>query len=106
MQKLKVTSMGENVQGVRLQGNPKNPEPETFRIALPWGDVDVTRTSQNDYWVHFRVNKDDAGLFAPGIDEEGDVKAVRWETTSAAGKFDGPVPKDLYHLAVLLGPTE
>lgn len=97
MKLLKVTRMGDKVQGVRLLGDRNNPEPETFRICLPWGDVEITRCTDGHYWAHFRVNKEGAGLFSPD-DEQGEVKSLRLDPS-----HDSAV-KDLYHVAVLLGP--
>jgi hypothetical protein len=58
VQKLKVQRMGDNCQGVRLYGDPDSygPEPEYFRVVFPGGDVDITRTTDGDYWVHLAVN--------------------------------------------------
>lgn len=41
----------DNAQ-VTLFGNPKNPEPGTVTIAFPGGEVEVTRTTNDEYWVH------------------------------------------------------
>ena len=101
MQRLKVINFGTDVQGVKLKGNPKNPEPESFRVQFPGGDVDVTRTTDNEYWVHIRVNR-------PGnsIDEEepnGHITDARLDivgkhaSETKVGDFENP---DLYHLAV------
>ena len=57
MQKPKVVAFGDAVHGVRLEGNPKKPEKAYFRVAFPGGDVEVVRTTTNDYWVHVRVNR-------------------------------------------------
>lgn len=58
---LKVVSMGTKVLGVRLEGNPNKPEPEHFRVVLPFGDVDITRCSDNSYWIHIRNNHPNDG---------------------------------------------
>lgn len=48
--------MGSKVQGVVLKGDPRNPEPIHFRVRFPGGEVDITRTTDNDYWVHLCTN--------------------------------------------------
>jgi hypothetical protein len=58
---LKLRSMGDHVIGVELEGNPKKPEPEHFRVMFPGGDVDIVRTTDNDYWVHLRVDRPQDG---------------------------------------------
>ena len=42
---LKIKKMGDAVLGVRLEGNPEKPEPIHFRVVLPFGDVDIVRTT-------------------------------------------------------------
>lgn len=107
MKRLKVTNMGGKVQGVRLEGDRRNPEPETFRVALPFGDVDITRTSDDDYWIHLRVNRPADGMHHPGVTRLGRVFDARVDAHDKhAGEIDPGVLADpnLYHLAVRLGP--
>ncbi len=58
--------MGTEVQGVELHGDPNvQCEPAYFRIALPCGDVEVSRVNvangPPEYWVHVRVNRPEDG---------------------------------------------
>jgi len=69
---LKVKKMGDAVMGVELKGNPKNPEPIHFRVVLPFGNIDITRTTKGEYWVHTIVNRTDDG----------------WDPFRTFGKFD------------------
>lgn len=102
MRKLQTVNFGTEVQGVRLQGNPKNPEPEIFRVAFPGGDVDVTRTTNNEYWVHIRVNTErdivgnDDLVVGKLVDARLDIEGKHASETNA-GDFADP---KLYHLAV------
>lgn len=95
--------MGEKVLGVRLEGNPKKPEPEHFRIVFPGGDMEVARTTDNDYWIHVRVNHPDHGMFVKGEDVPGKILNARLDLTDRntvdadVGDFNNPA---LYHLAV------
>lgn len=59
---LKIRSLGDNTLGVTLEGNPKKPEPESFRVHFPGGHVDIMRNGANDYWIHIGVNQ--AGMIA------------------------------------------
>jgi hypothetical protein len=97
---------GAEVQIVRLHGNPKNPEPVSLRVALPFGDVEITRCSDGTYWVHVRVDSDEdvrgessdvAGAFQ---DARIDVRG-KHASECAAGDFGHP---DAYHVAVRIGP--
>ena len=101
MQRLKVIDFGTEVQGVKLKGNPKNPEPESFRVQFPGGDVDVTRTTDNEYWVHIRVNRPEITIDeeAPNgriVDARLDIVDKHVAETDV-GDFENP---NLYHLAV------
>lgn len=100
---LKIRRMGDTVHGVELLGDPSKPEPESFRVMFPGGDVDVVRLPSGDYWIHVRVNnpahpngicEDDV----PGrlVDARLDVVGKHASETDA-GDFADP---GLYHLAV------
>lgn len=56
---LKIREFGSNTLGIRLEGNPKKPEPDSFRVHFPGGCVDIERCSDGDYWVHVIVNEED-----------------------------------------------
>jgi hypothetical protein len=108
VKRLTVTSGGDEVQQVVLEGDPKkHPEPLHFRVVLPWGDLDVARCEDDTYWIHFRVNR-------PGDQEDvgdgarlGRILDARIDARDKhAGTIDASVLADpnLYHLAVRLGP--
>lgn len=40
---------------VEFKGDPKNPEPSTAVIKFPGGHVEVSRTSDGQYWAHLEV---------------------------------------------------
>lgn len=104
---LKIKKMGDSVLGVKLEGNPEKPEPIHFRITLPFGDVDIARCSDDTYWVHVRVEKEDDGMHIPGeitgkfIDARLDIHGKHANECNA-GDFKDP---KLYHVAVKLGPA-
>ena len=102
---LKIMSMGDNVMGVELLGDPKRPEPIHFRVMFPGGDIDIVRTTDNEYWAHIRVNRK-----ADGWDPDrqmGRLVDARLDSLSKhasemnPGDFADP---DLYHLAVRIQP--
>jgi hypothetical protein len=102
---LKLQSMGDNVVGVHLEGNPRRPEPVHFRVCFPGGDIDLVRTTDGlGYWVHVRINHPERGDRDPE-DVMGQVSHARLDLLSKhtrdadVGDFGSP---DLYHLAVLV----
>lgn len=100
MKKLKVVAMGDEVQGVRLHGDRRDPEPTHFRVTTPFGDVDVARTTDDDYWIHVRVNRPQDG----GDPERprGRITAARIDSFTPDVEFPAGALADggLYHLAV------
>lgn len=42
---------------IAFKGNPKSPEPHLGVIKFPGGFVEVSRTSDNQYWAHITVNE-------------------------------------------------
>ncbi len=83
MKRLNVTYMGDDV-----------------RVALPYGDIDITRCDNGDYWVHVRVNRagDMVGKEPYGkvIDARLDIEG-KSVTEADIGDFADP---GLYHMAV------
>lgn len=105
MKTLKIVQFGNKCQGVRLRGDRRNPEPETVRIAFPTGEVELTRTTDNEYWVHVRVYDND-DLLTIGEDEKISVGRItdarldirgRHASETNVGDFEN---EKLFHLAV------
>lgn len=104
MNRLKVVQMGTTVQGVVLRGDRNNPEPESFRVRLPFGEVDIVRTTTDGYWVHVIANGPESRLLEqparPGvvadarIDLHGECAS---ETVELASQVSDP---RTYHVAV------
>jgi len=106
---LKIEKMGDAVLGVRLEGNPQKPEPIHFRVVLPFGDVDIVRTTDNEYWVHVRCNHRNDGMFIRGETQPGkfvDGRIDRHDKHSSdcdQGDFGHP---EMYHMAVRVAPEK
>jgi len=100
---LKVEHMGTKVQGIRLRGDQRNPEPEHVRVVFPGGDVDVVRTTNGEYWVHIRVNSSEDVKVSGGDRMAGELVDARLDVRGKhasecrTGDFGHP---GLYHLAV------
>ncbi len=105
MKLLAVERDGEKAQRVVLKGNPKQPEPEHFRVTLPGGDVDIARCDDGSYWVHVRVDRPGA----PDDDHERTYGRILGGRIDVHGKHTVDVnpgalaDPGLYHLAVHLG---
>ena len=106
---LKIKKMGDNVLGVELLGDPKKPEPIHFRLQLPFGEVDVVRTSDKEdpeWWVHISLNSPvDGGSPARRMGQFVDARMdIRDKHVNEAdlGDFDNDL---LTHIAFRIGPT-
>lgn len=100
---LRIQAFGDNVLGVRLEGNPRKPEPGEFRVAFPGGDVAISRCTDGSYWVHVARNRADQ---TDGLCSYGQVGALtdarididgRHTSELNVGDFANP---DTYHVAV------
>ena len=101
---LKIKSMGEKVLGVTLEGDKSKPEPIHFRVVFPFGDVDVVRCTNGEYWIHTRVNKANDGnrpdrTMGKFIDARLDIIGKHASDTDE-GDFNDP---DMFHCAVKVG---
>ena len=114
--KFKVKKMGSDVEGIQITGNPRNMEPESFRVSFPYATIDITRATDGagcDYWVHIFVNNSRSGSYCPSLDDgmfdaEGVIKDARLDQTDKGGDHDiGDFGRpELYHLAVRIGAQE
>ena len=106
MKTLKVTHSGDKVQQVVLCGDRRNPEPEHFRIVLPFGDVDIVRCTDDSYWVHIRVNRPEDGDSLDrkmGFVMDGRLDIHGKHVSDVLGApLDDP---NLYHAAIRIGPA-
>lgn len=56
MKTLSVRQASGQVQEVILRGDRRDPEPLHFRVRFPGGEFEITRTTDDDYWIHVYVN--------------------------------------------------
>jgi hypothetical protein len=109
MSRLKITTFGTDCEGILLQGDPRKPEPIHTQIVFPGGKIEVTRTTDGDYWAHISRDCERSGFFVPSRDVEGEFTAARLDmgdkSTSQAilGDFANPT---LYHVGIRIGTRE
>ena len=79
---------------VIFAGNKSKPEPSTGAIKFPGGVVEVSRTSDGDYWAHLTV-------FDPAhtVDSRIDYDHEGW--LKSGGKIPGiPMAEHVSHMAL------
>lgn len=100
MKRLTIEQKGDKAQGVTLRGDRRNPEPETFRVTMPCGEVDIVRNEDDSYWIHISTQKpsEEHGVVTVGTltDARLDVKGMQGDEPRT-GDFSNP---KLFHLAV------
>ena len=66
-------------------------------ITFPGGSFSVCRTSNNEYWVHVAVNKEDTVDDIAKLSKNGKVNVIRMDTPDGVKTIDEP---DTDHFAV------
>ncbi len=103
---LKIEQLGDSVQGVRLLGDPRKPEHESFRLEFPGGVVDLQRCTDGSYWVHVLCNQRELVIDREGPDSgaiysrfsEARLHSTNKHTSEAdLGDFENP---GLYDVAL------
>ena len=83
---------------VYIEGDKTKPEKAETIIKFPTGEVSIMRTTDDKYWVHFHVNKNEQGEPTTKLSKARlDITGLDVNNAST-GDFAHP---DLYHLAIL-----
>lgn len=107
---LRIKPFGDNVLGVKLEGNPRKPEPDSFRVEFPGGEVDIERCTDGSYWVHVLCKQKEHTIDREGPDSDtlyARFGEARMHMTTKAthqanlGDFENP---GLYDVALRIVP--
>ncbi len=83
---------------IELIGDPKvKIESAEHIITFPGGSFSVTRTSNDEYWVHVAVNKDETVDDIAKLSKNGSVNVIRMDTPDGVKVLDEP---DTDHFAI------
>lgn len=100
--RLKLRGFGTDAEGIRLQGDPRSPEPTYTILKFPGGELSVTRLTEGagpyECWVHLTLDRPepaDPGPRGVLVDARVDVHG-RHVNEVPAGILEDP---DLYHVA-------
>ncbi len=86
---------------INLKGNPNSPEPATHIITFPGGSIELSRTSENDYWVHMAVYKGVPLQEVPSMSRTGNVIDTRIDRVHPSVVVDEiPDKETIEHIAI------
>lgn len=102
---LRIKPFGDNVLGVEIEGNPRKPEPVSFRVSFPGGEVNIERCSDGSYWVHTLIKQRDVTIDREGPDSGPFAKATAarlhiWGKNTSDVNFGDFEHPGLYDVAV------
>jgi len=80
-----------------FEGDKRSPEPSTGIILFPGGSVEVSRTTDGQYWAHVAI-KEGAAITDSRIDYQHDAYKRN-------NRAIPPIPahEDIQHMAILVG---
>lgn len=84
--KITIETAGTDALQVRLLGDRTQPEPSTFLVKFPGGDVEVSRTSDGNYWVHVRAGSPADSEVIEGLALPGDLAQARVDYAAPDGE--------------------
>ena len=90
--------MGATAKVITLTGDIKNQESAEHIITFKGGAISVCRTSDNEYWAHVHVNKEQVN----DIEQQskvGSIKMIRMDTPDGVEVIVAP---ETDHFAVLI----
>jgi hypothetical protein len=94
--------MAATAKVIKLTGNPNNRESAEHIITFPGGAISVARTSNNEYWAHIHVNKEELGE-VERMSKLGRINTIRMDTPNGVKLIEEP---DTDHFAVLISIDE
>lgn len=83
--KINVERAGDDALVVRLLGDKRQPEPSTFLVQFPGGEVEIARTSDDRYWVHVRPNTAEDEVASDGAKKAGRLARARVDHSVPGG---------------------
>lgn len=96
----KVHQLKKAPRRIELLGDKKRPESAQHVIEFPGGAIEVSRTSDGNYWAHIHINRDWADSDMDGIKGAiGEVVGSRLQTENGLNEIAG---NGISQIAVLI----
>ena len=87
-----------------IKGNKASPEPEHHEFRFPGGSVNLQRTSNNEYWVHIEIVKEDSVCSEISSHSKAG-KLIEGRADTMTGVVDVPV-SGVNHIAFLVSTED
>ena len=102
-----VHQLGKAPKKIQLFGDKKKPEPAQHVIEFPGGAIEVTRTTDGNYWAHILINRDWADSDQAGKQSAlGEIVGSRIGYKVAGGNvIEIPDQSAVEQIAVLIKPV-
>lgn len=98
--------MSATAKVIELKGDPKNPESAEHLIIFPGGSISVFRTSNNEYWAHIEVNREQVLSEAVRMSAMGEIISTRIDYDRPPGCIKHLEDmEDVQHVAVRIKTT-
>lgn len=88
------------VKAIHLKGDPRKPESAVHIITFPGGSIELSRTSDDEYWVHMAVNKKEIVNDIPSQSKRGIVVDTRVDRIYPFGTSELENIDQIQHLAI------
>jgi len=101
--------LSQDATTVLVAGDIRNPEPATVVVKFPGGFIEVSRTSDDDYFVHFQRNLETNEEIG---ERAGHIVSSRVDYTPEAWRANGmtipplPAHEGIQHIAVKVSVTD
>jgi hypothetical protein len=103
----KVYQAGKAPKRISLLGDKARPESAQHVIEFPGGAIELTRTTDGNYWAHIIVNRGDVVDDAEGrVSALGEIVGSRIGRSHPDGVEDIDRSDSIEQIAVLIRPTK
>ncbi len=83
-----------------LKGNKSKPESAEHIVYFPGGSISVARTSDDQYWAHISISKENLGDSGGVMDSKaGKIEVIRIDTVAGVKEIDH---MNTDHFAILI----
>lgn len=95
--------MAATAKVIELKGDKSKAESAEHIIKFPGGSISVCRTSDENYWAHISVNKEQVVEDISNMSKKGSIEMIRLDTPEGVKEVD---PQNSDHFAILISTSK